>query len=507
MDLRFADAWPLGRAGARHLAALVAALVVARLVAAAFTPLTYDEAYYWTWSRSLAGGYYDHPPMVALVIRLGTLVAGDTEFGVRLVSVLLALPMSWAIWRTAAILFRDPRVAASATLLLNATLLVAAGTLLVTPDGPLVVATSFVLYALAKVLQTGRGAWWLGVGGAVGLALLSKYTALWFGVCILAWLIAVPRLRFWLRSPWPYCGAIVAFALFAPVVVWNGQHQWVSFIKQLGRARVDGLTLRFLGELIPAQIGFATPLVFMLGVMGLVALARGDGDTRPARALVNAMFWPIALYFTWHALHSRVEANWLGPLYPPFAVAAAVAAHRAWDDRRWLRAAQFCRRWALPGGVVLWLALVVQADTGWLTGYRRDPTVKTVGVGWRALAARIDAVRRENGIGCVLGPDYGTTAWLKFYLPHDVCVESRIQRIRWVNMPPPDPALLAGRLLFVDEVRPDGQAALRQQFSRFEKLAVLPRKRGPLVIESYELDLLQGAKGEVLDLSPPPELH
>ena len=79
---------------------IVLALVALRLVAAAFTPITFDEAYYWMWSKALAGGYYDHPPMVALVIRLGTLIAGDTELGVRLVSILLALPMSWAMYET-----------------------------------------------------------------------------------------------------------------------------------------------------------------------------------------------------------------------------------------------------------------------------------------------------------------------------------------------------------------------------------------------------------------------
>ena len=55
----------------------VAALVALRLVAAVFTPLTFDEAYYWMWSRHLAGGYYDHPPMVAFVIRAGTLIAAS----------------------------------------------------------------------------------------------------------------------------------------------------------------------------------------------------------------------------------------------------------------------------------------------------------------------------------------------------------------------------------------------------------------------------------------------
>ncbi len=89
----------------RNTALTILALVVLRLVAAACTPLTFDEAYYWMWSKHLAGGYYDHPPMVALVIRLGTMIAGDTELGVRLVSILLALPMSYAVYRTAAILF------------------------------------------------------------------------------------------------------------------------------------------------------------------------------------------------------------------------------------------------------------------------------------------------------------------------------------------------------------------------------------------------------------------
>src|ERR1700749_3747961 len=146
----------------------IAALVLLRLVAAAWTPLTFDEAYYWMWSKHLAFGYYDHPPGVALVIRLGTMIAGDTELGVRLVSVLLALPMSYAVYRAATILFGGRRVAATATILLNATLMAAVGTLIVTPDSPLLVASSFIVLCLAKVLETGRGTWWLAVGAAVG---------------------------------------------------------------------------------------------------------------------------------------------------------------------------------------------------------------------------------------------------------------------------------------------------------------------------------------------------
>src|ERR1700687_3111410 len=89
----------------RNTVLTILALVALRLAAAAYTPLTFDEAYYWMWSKHLAFGYYDHPPAVAVVIRLGTMIAGDTELGVRLVSILLALPMSWAAYRAATILF------------------------------------------------------------------------------------------------------------------------------------------------------------------------------------------------------------------------------------------------------------------------------------------------------------------------------------------------------------------------------------------------------------------
>jgi len=491
----------------RNTCLTVLALVALRLVAAAWTPITFDEAYYWMWSKHLAGGFYDHPPMVALVIRAGTLIAGDTELGVRLVSILLALPMSFAVYRTSAILFGDQRVAATATILLNVTLMAAVGTLIVTPDAPLLVASSFALFFLAKVPETGRGAWWLAVGAAIGCALVSKYTALFFGAAILIWLVVVPKQRRWLLSPWPYLGAVVAFAIFAPVILWNADHQWVSFLKQIsGRARIEDFRPAYIGELIPTQIAFATPFIFILGAMGLHALARRKAGALPARVLINVMFWTITVYFVWHSLHARVEANWFAPVYPAFAIAAAVAAHLVRWEPRWQPLSNFCLRWAAPVGVLMFAALIVQANTGWLSGYRRDATVRSVGVGWRELAQGIDEVRKRTGATCVLAPDYGTTGWLAFYLPSGTCVAQRTQRVRWVNMPEPSAAELAGPLLYVDEVKPRAQLFLNDDFARIEEVAELPRKRGPLVIETYALNLLIGPKGDVLDRSLPPEL-
>ena len=492
---------------ALNTALAILALVALRLVAAAYTPITFDEAYYWMWSKHLAGGYYDHPPMVAVVIRLGTLIAGDTELGVRLVSILLALPMSWAVYQATLILFGSRQVASTATLFLNVTLMAAVGTMIVTPDAPLLVASSLLLFALAKVWQTGRGAWWLAVGAAAGCALLSKYTALFFGPAILIWLVAVPKLRRWLVSPWLYLGGLVALLLFAPVILWNADHGWVSFIKQMGRARIEDFRPVFIAELIPTQIAFATPLVWILGAMGLYALYNRRAGAFPARVLVNTMFWTIVAYFVWHSLHARVEANWFAPVYPAFAVAAAVAAHLVQWEPREQRTVDFCRRWAAPGGILMFVLLVVQADTGVLSFYRRDATVRSIGVGWREMAGAIEAARVRAGATCVLAPDYGTTGWLAFYLPKGSCVVQQGQRIRWVNMPEPDAAQLAGKLLYVHEAWPGDTAFLKDRFARVERVGEVQRKRGPLVIETFVLDRLEGSKGEVFDRSPPREIQ
>jgi 4-amino-4-deoxy-L-arabinose transferase-like glycosyltransferase len=87
--------------------ALVLLLIVLRGAVAAMLPLSADEADYWLWSKHLAAGYFDHPPMIAWLIRAGTALFGDTPFGVRMMGVLLSLPASWFVWRGAASILKD----------------------------------------------------------------------------------------------------------------------------------------------------------------------------------------------------------------------------------------------------------------------------------------------------------------------------------------------------------------------------------------------------------------
>ena len=152
------------------IVATILALVAVRLVCAAAIPLSFEEGTYWVYSQHIGAGYFDQPPIEPILIRLSTTLFGNNEFGVRAIGVLLALPATWAVWRAGTILF-DEAVGARAALYFNLTLVMAAGSIIATPDGPLVAATALLVLALAKLLATARAEWWLVIGVVFGLGI------------------------------------------------------------------------------------------------------------------------------------------------------------------------------------------------------------------------------------------------------------------------------------------------------------------------------------------------
>ncbi len=201
----------------KALAAALAAVTLIRLSMAAAIPLAPDETYYWVWSQALAPGYLDHPPMVAVWIKLGTSLVGQTALGVRLLGPLAAALASWMLFDAARVLFPTASAAgAAAVLMLNATLLLGVGTVIMTPDSPLLFFWTATFWAMARVASGGRGAWWLIAGVAGGLALDSKYTALFLWIGIGLWVLLVPAMRPWLKRWQPWAACLIGLGLFAP---------------------------------------------------------------------------------------------------------------------------------------------------------------------------------------------------------------------------------------------------------------------------------------------------
>ena len=400
-----------GVASAVKLWWLLVALTVLRLAIAANVPLAPDEAYYWVWSHALAPGYPDHPPMVALWIRLGTLIAGDTVFGIRLLGPLSVAIASLLLADTTDALFPGQRAGGRVAVLLNATLLFGVGAIVMTPDTPLLVFWTACLWAMAKLLRTGDSSWWLAIGLFAGFAMASKYTAafLWLGIVL--WLLATPSMRFWVFRPMPWLGALLALLVFLPVILWNAEHHWVSFVRQGGRLGDWQPTnaLRFMSELIAGQFGLVTPLVFAFCIGGIAASARMAWLHRdPLSTLLTALTLPAAVVFAQHALGDRVQGNWPAIIYP----AAAIGTVR-------LRAPAWRGLWnpAVVLGFAITLLVYAQACFNLLPLPARLDPIALVLSGWDRFAAQIGAIRKQADAIYIVSDEYGVAAELAHALP------------------------------------------------------------------------------------------
>jgi 4-amino-4-deoxy-L-arabinose transferase-like glycosyltransferase len=469
--------------------AALAALTALRLWLAAILPLAPDEAYYWVWSRGLQGGYLDHPPMVAVFIRLGTAVAGETALGVRLLAPLSLALGSILLARAADSLFPGRNAGPWAAALLNATLLAGLGGVTMTPDTPLLFFWTAALWAAARLLRSGDGRWWLAVGAFAGLALASKYTALLFGAGLLMWLALDPGLRRWFAR-WPlWAGGAVALLAVAPVLAWNAANGWASFAKQGGRtgAGEAGVTLRFVGELIGGQAGLATPLVFVLCVAGAGAAVLAWWRRRdPAALLLAALVLPGAALFLWQALGSRVQGNWPAVLYP----AAAIAAAALLRAPGWLR----LRVPALVLGGVMTAGVYVQAVAAPLALPRRnDPSLARLG-GWAAFTEAVAAAASREGAGFVAAEEYGLASVLAFSLPHGRVVVAMDPRWAHFARPAPPPGVTG--LLVRSERRGEGPPLWPGAVAIPGEPGRLVRSRRGIEAEAYRLFRVSTAAGQ-----------
>ena len=478
-------AWP---APATALVLLVAGLVALRLAAAATLGLAPDEMYYWVFSRNLDLSYYDHPPAVAYLIRLSTSVAGHSAFGVRWLTVLLSGLVSLAVYRLAVRLYRDRSVGVDAAALLQATLFVGFGSLFVTPDAPLLALWLLALLAAAELWRTGRGAWWLAIGAAVGLAFLAKYTALFLGFGLLLWILVTPAMRRWLLSPWTYLGGGVGLALTAPVLIWNAQHQWASFAKQFGRAVPRTFQPGFLPEFAAGQVLLLTPFVAVLAVWGTILAVRETARRGgPAPALLVATTLPLLAYFAYHALFARVEANWPGPLVLAAVVMAAAGLRRppSLATSPAGRAFAFCARWAVPAGVALGLLLLAHAEFR-LVRLRPDPVAQLAG--WEDLVREAERQAHEHGAGTLAGVSYQVTSALRYFGRGDLPALQLTERIRYAMEPAPDVAAVRARpVLVLAEPRHACRALVgaERAFARVDLLGTLPRNWHGSRVETY----------------------
>ena len=487
--------------GVRLVLGFVALLVFLRFVLAATANLAEDEAYYWLWSTHLAAGYYDHPPMIAYWIRAGTAIFGQTAFGVRFVALLSSLAGSYLLYRASLSLFRDASAALLAVLWLNATLLCNAAAIVATPDTPLAFFATLTLFTLAKLIETGKGAWWYGVGAALGLAFMSKYTAVLLLPGVFIWMAVTAEGRRWFARPEPYIGALIAGVVVAPVFWWNYAHEWASFAKQAQHSVKDkpANALASVSELLGGQAGLATPLIFGFCAFGSIfALLRGWKRRDPRWLLLGGACVPVFLFFLVHAANQKIQPNWPGFIYLA-AILAAVHGYLAVSKERavprWIAASFRFAPWL---GIAFTLAAFLQLGLGALPiEAKKDPTAHLRG--WAKLGSDIAMLAEAQGAAAILTANYATTGELAFYGGRERPVLQVNERIRYANLPAPDEVRLkSGPALLV--VRKGGDVSVPAAFFENSSLVTtVTREAGFNPRDAYDVHLLSGYRGELFE--------
>ena len=490
------------------VAALIAAMTALRFAYAGLTDLRTDEAYYWTWSKESVLCFLDHPPMIAWFIRLGTAIFGDTNVGVRFAG-LLAMPVTQLL--LADIVRRvthDWRAMVLAVLMMEAALYYGLLMAKVSPDVALIPFATAIVWALVRLAESNDERWWLAAGVFAGLSLLSKFTVALLLPAILAFMF-VPRWRArWLRSPYPYLSALIAFVLFLPVLIWNMQHDWASFRFQFVRAAATHeWSPRTLGEFIGLQFGLVGFVLLPVVLIG-VALTAWRGYRRldsVAILLSTAVIFPF-LYFLWKSLALRVGDTWPTFIWP-FGFAAAAINLSLMREERWpqslIRSSFWWARVAIGWGVAFVVAVFFYyVAAPWNFIGRTDPVGGEAG--YRAVIERVEAQLEKTGATWIATTDYRTYSMLRWFLGYRVPVIQINERGRYLGFREPDMNLVRGHTGLYVALEPFETPGI-------PLWASVPAKREPLervdrvwrgiVMDTYALQKFTGWTPE---LSPPP---
>lgn len=493
----------------RWATAVTIAMLGLHLVAAAVTELDFDEAYYALWARHLAWGYVDHPPMVGVWIRASTALFGASPFGVRALSAFATALGTVGIVAIARTLYpQRPALGWWAALLFQTMPLLAVAGFVTTPDVPLVTFWTMAVVVLAHIWRSGAASGWLVVGIAAGLALQSKYSGLFLGAGIGFAMLIVPSMRRWFGHPMPYLGAALAMALFAPVVAWNADHAWVSFAKQFGRAAGSSYSGAYMGEYIGAIAGLANPVVAVMAGAAVWGAWRQRGATAlaldvdgEARRLLIAMTVPMLLYFLNHALHDRVQGNWVAPVFPLLALLAADWATTGsttgpslsglWDSRaRWRAMA-----WSSVVCAILAILAVWHAATGVLPiPPARDMALQRL-QGWSGLARDVAGLSPRPEL--VLTTSYGLTSHLRVYGGDRFRVAQMSERARWAFEPEARDLPVTG-IVYIAEAGRAPVDFLRARFDDVSEIARLERRFAGMVLRTYVVYRLDRPRAPLL---------
>lgn len=268
--------------------------LVLNLIQACFTELLHDEAYYWVYSRDLAWGYFDHPPLLAVVIKMGYALFGN-ELGVRLFMALMNVGTIWLIWQII-----DGCNLKLFIALICSTAIIHFGGFVAVPDIPLVFFVALFFYFFKWYLEEDKLLPTLGLLVAIVGMAYSKYLG-----ALVVFFAILPNLKLLKRRSLWITFLLVVLALI-PHFHWQFIHEFPTFRYQLFDRSQVPYKIEFFSNYILGQLLVFGPFIgFLLFPIAVKYKAINDFEKT-----LKYCFYGFFGFFLLQSMRGRIEPNW-----------------------------------------------------------------------------------------------------------------------------------------------------------------------------------------------------
>lgn len=293
-----------------------------------------DELYYLACGQHLAFGYVDQPPLTPLIGRLSRVLFGDSLSSIRLFPALAGgAKVALTAWVAHELGGRAWAIALAMAGALSAAVYLGIDNILSTNFLEPLFWTGCA-YIVVRIVNGASPRLWLWFGVLAGLGLENKHSMVFFGLAVVVGLLLTP-LRREFAHKWIWLGALIAFLVALPNVIWEAQHHWATYELLSNIAHSNKNVVNTPLEFIKQQIIIMNPATFPLWLGGLLWLFFAREGRRYA-ALGIAYIVVLIEMIVLHGKH-----YYLAPAYPMLFAAGGVALERFLHgaSRAWLKPA------------------------------------------------------------------------------------------------------------------------------------------------------------------------
>jgi hypothetical protein len=498
-----------------------------RIWVAASLELGNDEVYYQTYAQHLQWNYFDHPPMVAVLIRIFTFnLYFQSEFFIRLGSIFCAATGTWLIFLIGCRI-SQARTGWIAAILYNTSFYtsIIAGTFIL-PDSPQVVCWLASIYFMIRILDNQtvykrQQFDFILLGISIGLCIMSKIHGvfLWLGF---GGYIIFHR-RDLLKLPMLWVSVIISICIIYPIFYWNRLNHFITYNYHEGRIRFlgGGPDLDRLLQQVLGSVFYSNPVNFIMYVITIWTISKGKTDRLPK--VYPLLLWlslPLILVLFWTSMFSVTLPHWSGPAYLSLMLLAACRLDEITDKPSpagWLKTAGWLYITVVIIGVcgIRYLPFRI-GSTGEKNLGKGDITLDMIG--WHSFAVRMDSLyqadfatgrMKENA---TIISDYWFPAG---HLDHYYGIPfhrnllalgpvNDIHHFAWLNQR--RPGLKKGSdayFIYPSNYYGPPKVSLRNDFVQIEDSVCIPQFRSGNPVRYFVVYRMHGFKGDSLALAVP----